>query len=529
MKIFALMFCSLLVRLLFSLPRSTHRTLLTLVVCSLSTVAFSQTATPPDLMSYQGFLVDANGNPLATNNPVNFTVVFRIYASSTGGTTLWTESQTVTVDKGNLSVVLGEGVVEGSEPRPSISSLFSSSTSSDRYLGITVKGLSSGDPEIAPRLRLLPSPYAFLARTANGVVAADGTPLLVTDSGRLRLSQSLQSTGGNPRGNGATDLQMLRQPSSPGQVASGAASAILGGQNNTASGDNSIVGAGTANIASGIGSVVSGGDRNSAGGTYSIVPGGQLNSAAGDYSFAVGRRSKALHLGSFVFGDASDADKSSTGANQFIVVAGGGASVNSSPTDGVSLNVGGALKADSGQFGTLSVSGSFSATSVSGNGSIPIGGIIMWSGSVANIPSGWALCDGKVVSGLTTPDLRNRFIVGIGSRNPGDLGGSETISLSVDNLPAHNHVASGNTGNAGSHTHSYVDYFWSENDGQNWGWPGTRAGTDWDNHGYYHTETTDPSGDHNHYFSVTTSTTGGGQAFNKLPPYYAMAFIIRVQ
>lgn len=38
---------------------------------------------------------------------------------------------------------------------------------------------------------------------------------------------------------------------------------------------------------------------------------------------------------------------------------------------------------------------------------MPTGGIIMWSGTVATIPSGWHLCDGT----NGTPDLRNRFIV----------------------------------------------------------------------------------------------------------------------
>jgi len=41
---------------------------------------------------------------------------------------------------------------------------------------------------------------------------------------------------------------------------------------------------------------------------------------------------------------------------------------------------------------------------------IPVGGIIIWSGSIASIPTGWALCNGS--SG--TPDLRSKFIVGAG-------------------------------------------------------------------------------------------------------------------
>jgi len=47
--------------------------------------------------------------------------------------------------------------------------------------------------------------------------------------------------------------------------------------------------------------------------------------------------------------------------------------------------------------GTLSVSGG-----------VPIGGIILWSGTVASIPASWQLCDGT----NGTPDLRDKFVVG---------------------------------------------------------------------------------------------------------------------
>ena len=66
-------------------------------------------------------------------------------------------------------------------------------------------------------------------------------------------------------------------------------------------------------------------------------------------------------------------------------------------------------------------------TSVPG---VPVGGIIMWSGATNAIPSGWALCDGSVVNGLQTPDLRNRFIVGAGSGYTVDqTGGSADATL----------------------------------------------------------------------------------------------------
>ena len=44
--------------------------------------------------------------------------------------------------------------------------------------------------------------------------------------------------------------------------------------------------------------------------------------------------------------------------------------------------------------------------------SFPLGRIVMWSGTIAQIPGGWYLCDGGTYGGLKTPDLRNKFIVG---------------------------------------------------------------------------------------------------------------------
>lgn len=51
---------------------------------------------------------------------------------------------------------------------------------------------------------------------------------------------------------------------------------------------------------------------------------------------------------------------------------------------------------------------------LTGAAPIPLGGIIMWSGSISSIPAGWGLCDGTVQNGSQTPDLRERFIVGAG-------------------------------------------------------------------------------------------------------------------
>ena len=53
---------------------------------------------PPERMTYQGFLVDANGTALGNSAPRNYDVVFRVWTAQTGGNRLWSEQQTVTVD-----------------------------------------------------------------------------------------------------------------------------------------------------------------------------------------------------------------------------------------------------------------------------------------------------------------------------------------------------------------------------------------------------------------------------------------------
>jgi hypothetical protein len=148
--------------------------------------------------------------------------------------------------------------------------------------------------------------------------------------------------------------------------------------------------------------------------------------------------------------------------------------------------------------GVVTFDGDINAKRFIGNGSIPVGGIILWSGSFASVPGGWHLCDGA--SG--TPDLRGRFVVGAGpgSYNPGDRGGANSIQLTVANLP--------------SHSHDFDDVVWSENDGYNYGNIGSDEGEDFDNHYYY--------------WRHSTYATGGNQPFDIRPPFYALAYIMRV-
>lgn len=160
---------------------------------------------------------------------------------------------------------------------------------------------------------------------------------------------------------------------------------------------------------------------------------------------------------------------------------------------------------------------------------VPQGFIGMWSGSVATIPSGWVLCNGS----NGTPDLRGRFIIGAGGDyNPDSTGGSATQTLISGNLPAHTHTISGVSGTGGSHTHAVSDpghthaYTVVSGFGALAGGSGVglaSTSTSASGTGI----TINSAADHTHTFSGTTSSVGSGTAFSILPPYYALAYIMK--
>jgi microcystin-dependent protein len=84
----------------------------------------------------------------------------------------------------------------------------------------------------------------------------------------------------------------------------------------------------------------------------------------------------------------------------------------------------------------------------------PVGGIIIWSGSIAAIPVSWQLCDGT----NGTPNLRDRFIVGAGtSYGVGATGGANTVTLDATMIPAHTHtVSASGTTSAVSNDHAHT-------------------------------------------------------------------------
>jgi hypothetical protein len=87
-------------------------------------------------------------------------------------------------------------------------------------------------------------------------------------------------------------------------------------------------------------------------------------------------------------------------------------------------------------------------------GAIPAGLISLWSGSIASIPAGWLLCDGT--SG--TPDLRDRFIVGVGTTYAVAATGGSADAVVV----SHTHTASTTgtvniTSSGESAVHTHID------------------------------------------------------------------------
>jgi hypothetical protein len=112
---------------------------------------------------------------------------------------------------------------------------------------------------------------------------------------------------------------------------------IGGGISNLASGSLTFIGGGQGNHATEVYSTIAGGASNTASGYASTVPGGFSNTALLDFSLAAGKRAKANHAGAFVWGDNTNADVASTGANQFIVRASGGIWLGTTSTPSITI------------------------------------------------------------------------------------------------------------------------------------------------------------------------------------------------
>lgn len=190
-------------------------------------------------------------------------------------------------------------------------------------------------------------------------------------------------------------------------------------------------------------------------------------------------------------------------------------------------------------------------------GLVPSGGIIIWSGSSAAIPSGWLLCDGT----NSTPNLLDRFVVGAGSTYAvGNTGGAATVALDVANLPSHSHTVNINSGGeSAGHVHggstdtttgltgaiNGISESYGAHGGSATGvfskgsltLGGTPSGSsdsgqvgtaNFNGNGHAHGFTTGGNSvGHYHNVNGSTGLTGSGTAHNNLPPYYALCYIMK--
>ena len=182
---------------------------LSLLLATLAPIASAQTvAGPPSKIDYQGKVLDSTGSPLAPTTPTNYTMLFRIYSAQSGGTPVWSETQTVTVSNGLFSVRLGEGVAYQTDNHTLDAPTVFAGT--DRFIGLTVD-TTPGDTvianftEITPRLTFLSSPFAFVAQTAvtaQNVNQTTGTSSFASANIQTATVQNL-TINGNLTGNGS--------------------------------------------------------------------------------------------------------------------------------------------------------------------------------------------------------------------------------------------------------------------------------------------------------------------------------------
>lgn len=188
------------------------------------------------------------------------------------------------------------------------------------------------------------------------------------------------------------------------------------------------------------------------------------------------------------------------------------------------------------------------------NALLPTRTILPWAGSVADIPavwgSNWALCNGQ----NGTPNLTDKFLIGAGGTYAsGATGGATSYTLSIANMPTHNHGvydpghthAVSDPGHAhsvydGGHAHSIPGGGWGQAGQDNGGGSFISGGN-----GYgtwpYGVNGTISSGSNIGIYSagtgislygaatgITTNNAGTGAAFTVIPPYYAVCYVMKI-
>ena len=125
--------------------------------------AFAQTASVPELINYQGQLLDQNGDPLPT---AEYSLAFSIYdadgSEGNDGSLIWGPKfyDDVPVVQGHFNILLGP-----QDDSPSARAITYVFNESARFLEITLVGVGAGgeDEVISPRQAILSAPFAMHA------------------------------------------------------------------------------------------------------------------------------------------------------------------------------------------------------------------------------------------------------------------------------------------------------------------------------------------------------------------------------
>jgi hypothetical protein len=143
---------------------------------------------------------------------------------------------------------------------------------------------------------------------------------------------------------------------------------------------------------------------------------------------------------------------------------------------------------------------------------IPSGCIVIWSGSTGSIPVGWVICDGT----NGTPDLRNSFVLGAGNTYAVGATGGSTDAIVV----SHTHTAT-STSVVTDPSHAHATYGPYGGGGN----PGGSLNTSYPGGQTY--PTTSATTGITVATSTTNATAGVSGSGANMPPYYALAFIMK--
>jgi microcystin-dependent protein len=153
---------------------------------------------------------------------------------------------------------------------------------------------------------------------------------------------------------------------------------------------------------------------------------------------------------------------------------------------------------------------------------LPVGSIILYSGSYSTIPSEWALCDGGTYNGHITPNLTDRFVLGTNTESElNNTGGAFTSSIETGGLPEHTHTNT-ITSN-GNHSHTVTEMVEDDNI------DGVDSTTTHSSEHHNENKQTSTDGLHSHIVTINNTGSGdGSHSHDVTNPYLKLSYIMRI-